>query len=158
MAGELLIREARHEDAGAIADVHLSARRDAMPYLPELHGEAETRSWFASNVLPRCAVWVAEGQGRVVGFAALHGELLEHLYVAPGDQGRGVGTALLERARRASPGRLELWTFQRNARARAFYERHGFRVAELTDGAGNEEREPDVRYVWQDHLDAQARC
>jgi hypothetical protein len=38
--------------------------------------------------------------------------------------------------------------FQRNARARRFYERAGFVLAELTDGAGTEEREPDARYVW----------
>ncbi len=37
---------------------------------------------------------------------------------------------------------------QRNNRARAFYERHGFRVARMTDGADNEEREPDILYVW----------
>ena len=48
----------------------------------------------------------------------------------------------------SAPG-LQLWTFQRNAVARHFYERHGFRAAELTDGARNEEVEPDVRYVWE---------
>jgi putative acetyltransferase len=41
---------------------------------------------------------------------------------------------------------LRLWTFQRNAGARRFYERNGFAAVELTDGLGNEEREPDVRY------------
>jgi GNAT superfamily N-acetyltransferase len=43
---------------------------------------------------------------------------------------------------------LTLWTFQKNAKARAFYERHGFVPVEFTDGLTNQEREPDVRYVW----------
>jgi len=46
------------------------------------------------------------------------------------------------------PAGLELWTFQVNDGARRFYERHGFRAVEVTDGAGNEERQPDVRYAW----------
>ena len=35
---------------------------------------------------------------------------------------------------------------QRNAGARRFYERNSFVAVEFTDGNGNEEREPDVRY------------
>ncbi len=120
-----------------------------MPFLPELHGEADTRAWVASCVLPHCAVWVAEREGRVVGYAALADQLLEHLYVEPDSQGQGVGSALLARAQLESPYRLELWTFQRNVQARRFYEQRGFRAVELTNGAENEEREPDVRYVWE---------
>ena len=44
--------------------------------------------------------------------------------------------------------RLQLWTFQRNANARAFYEAHGFACVQLTGGSDNEEHEPDARYVW----------
>ena len=32
--------------------------------------------------------------------------------------------------------------------AQRCYERQGFVAVERTDGAGNEEREPDVRLVW----------
>jgi len=45
------------------------------------------------------------------------------------------------------PAGCRLWAFQRNQRARVFYEHRGFVAAEFTDGAGNEEREPDMRYV-----------
>jgi ribosomal protein S18 acetylase RimI-like enzyme len=50
-------------------------------------------------------------------------------------------------ARQRQPEGLQLWAFQSNARARRFYERHGFEAVEFTDGNGNEERWPDVRYV-----------
>jgi hypothetical protein len=39
-------------------------------------------------------------------------------------------------------------TAQFNAAARRFYERHGFVEVMSTDGARNEEREPDVRLEW----------
>ena len=51
------------------------------------------------------------------------------------------------RAKARSP-RLELWTFQANTRARAFYAREGFAEVKLTDGQGNDEELPDVRMVW----------
>lgn len=58
---------------------------------------------------------------------------LARLYVARPWQGRGVAAALLDAARRsaadAGAGALWLAVYQRNARAVAFYERHGFAVA-----------------------------
>ena len=72
------------------------------------------------------------------------------MHVDPGHTGLGVGSALIRDAKAQTP-RLELWCFQDNARARQLYERHGFKSAEFTDGAGNEEKTPDVRYVWEKH-------
>ena len=43
---------------------------------------------------------------------------------------------------------ITFWVFQQNARARRFYERHGCRAIEFTDGAFNEEKTPDVLYEW----------
>jgi ribosomal protein S18 acetylase RimI-like enzyme len=142
------LRQATPADADAIAEIHIAARRDAMPWLPVLHSDAETRAWVASIVLPNHEIWVAEVDGEVVGYVARDGAELNDLYIRPCFQSRGVGTALLRAAMDRSPGELLLWTFQRNAAARRFYERHGFATIELTDGAGNEEREPDVRYRW----------
>ncbi len=92
---------------------------------------------------------MADEDGAPLGFVILHGGVIEHLYVQPEHQRRGVGAALLARARAVSPGGLALWCFVRNRPARAFYAREGFIEAEETDGSGNEEREPDVRLVWR---------
>ena len=64
-------------------------------------------------------------------------------------RGRGVGDRFVALAKERRPDGLSLWTFQANTPAHRFYERHGFTAVEWTDGAGNEEREPDVRYVWR---------
>jgi ribosomal protein S18 acetylase RimI-like enzyme len=144
MALAIEIMEATRGDASAIADIHLTARAS---YLARLHTHEETRGWFARIVGDRpSAWWVARQGGRVVGHVLIDGEHLDHLYVHPEAQGCGIGSALLRKARSLSPRRVALVTFQRNASARAFYEKHGFRPLRFTDGE-NEEGEPDVHYV-----------
>lgn len=144
----LHLRLARSDDADAIADIHIAARREAMPWLPELHTDEETLDWVTNVVLPNQDVWVAEADGQVVGYVSFEGADLNDLYVRPGMQGVGVGSALLAKARDLSPGELSLWTFQRNEKARRFYENRAFAAVEFNDGSGNEEGEPDVRYRW----------
>jgi GNAT superfamily N-acetyltransferase len=121
--------------------------RDEMTYLPRIpeHDRPLLGDWF----LERAELWVAEESGRDVGFAGLSGNELTHLYTDPPAQNRGVGTGLLDHMKSLRPERLELWVFQRNNGARRFYERHGFALVRLTDGAGNMEHEPDALYEWR---------
>jgi ribosomal protein S18 acetylase RimI-like enzyme len=135
-------------DAEAVADVFLAAKTE-MTYLPHLHTEAETRRWISDFVLRELEVWVADDGGHVVGFAALGNNVLEHLYVHPQAQNRGVGATLLTVSKECRPRGLRLWVFQKNVGARRFYERHGFTLVRLTEGLENEEREPDALYEWR---------
>ena len=141
------LRAGGPQDGDVIAAVFAAARRAAMAYLPQLHPSDELRAYFAS-VVAAGATTVAVRDGRVVAFVALDDAWVEHLYVDPPHWRQGIGAALLRHAQAARPEGLQLWVFQRNADAIAFYERHGFAIAERTDGAGNEEREPDARMVW----------
>jgi ribosomal protein S18 acetylase RimI-like enzyme len=143
------VRRARPEDADAVADVFLAARSAAMPYLPDLHAPEETRAWIRDVVLRVQDGHVAEVDGAVGGFLALGAGTVEHLYVRPELQGRGIGSALLDVAKALRGDGFRLWVFQRNAGARRFYERHGLDLVELTHGAANEEREPDALYEWR---------
>ncbi len=142
----VILRQARLDDADAICDLYLASRRAALPYLRKVHSDAETRQWIAEVLLRDCAVWVAEADGCILGFAAVAGTHLEQLYLHPGHLRRGIGSLLLAKAKELSPGGLELHCFQRNAAARAFYEARGFTAVEFGDGSGNEEGEPDIRY------------
>jgi GNAT superfamily N-acetyltransferase len=110
----------------------------------------EDRSYFGEHVFQKCEVWGALDNTRLIGIIAFREGWIDHLYVLPNAQGHGVGTALLDVAKSAfSP--LHLWTFQRNAQARRFYETRGFVLIKETDGTTNEEKEPDALYRWARH-------
>jgi len=144
------VRPAGPADAAAIARVHIASREATMPYLPpRTRSDAEVVRWVRDVILADCAVWVAEdGTGAVVGYAAVEGEWLEHLYLLAGVRRRGIGTLLLGRAKAHRPEGLLLHVFQRNTDARAFYARHGFTVVDLNDGSRNMEHEPDMTLRW----------
>jgi len=141
-----VIRPATPDDASAIGDLFVRAR-DEMTYLPRV--PEDVRPLLGDRFLARAELWVAEKDGRMVGFAGVSGSELTHLYTDPRAQNRGVGTALLEHVKSLRPEHVVLWVFQRNEGARRFYERHGFRLVRLTDGAANMEREPDAFYEWR---------
>ena len=141
-----MIRRATSKDTDAIGQLFVRAR-DEMTYLPRIPGEDRPR--LGVRIAERHETWVAEDDGHVIGFAQVIPYRLENLYVDPDAQGRGVGTALLDHVKQACPNGFELWVFQENEGARRFYERHGCRLVELTNGAGNMEKEPDARYEWR---------
>ena len=71
-----------------------------------------------------------DGGGRAAGFVALDPRTgyLDQLCVAPSERGSGLADALLNEAKRRSPGGVELEVNEGNGRARRFYEREGFAV------------------------------
>jgi ribosomal protein S18 acetylase RimI-like enzyme len=147
-AAAVTIRRGRDDDAAALAEVYLASRRQAEPAIPRLrHTDADVRAWFASIVLVEHEVWVAELEARIVALIVLRGDSIDQLYVHPKAQRCGIGTRLLEHAKRQR-ARLRLSTFEANEAARAFYEKHGFTAIAFGDGTGNEEGAPDVLYQW----------
>lgn len=95
----------------------------------------------------RNAKFGGASDGGLIGFIAFRRGWIDQLYVLPARQCQGVGEALLTIAKDAS-SELQLWTFQRNAPARPFYEKRDFTALEESDGSRNEEREPDILYRW----------
>ena len=137
------------EEADAAMAVHRTTLQATLPGLPHPHTEEEDRAWMRDN-MARSSVWLAVDGDRIVGVATRSGAWVHQLYVATGRTGAGIGQRLLDamlaEVVAESILTVNLWTFQRNAGARRFYERNGFVAMEFTDGACNEEREPDVRY------------
>lgn len=142
-----MLKQLALTDMGAAAQVHRTAFDQAMPRLVGLHTPDEDRWFYRERVFPTCRVWGRFDDDVLSGIIAFRDGWVEQLYVLPAAQGRGVGTELLDVAKGACD-RLELWTFQGNAQARRFYEASGFTLIEQTDGARNEEKEPDARYLW----------
>ncbi|WP_215083752.1 GNAT family N-acetyltransferase [Exiguobacterium sp. s78] len=134
------IREARLEDASAIARVHIDAWRETYQgiipdtYLVQLSHEKRTKQWERTLVDQR--VYVAVSGEEVVGFAqggpnrsvAREGELYA-IYVLQASQGQGLGKALFQRI---AEDLAEYETMQvsvlRDNPACQFYERFGGQV------------------------------
>ena len=143
------IRRAVAADAPGVADVWLRSFAAALPTVFRAHTDDEVRDWFREVVIPGQETWVAVADGRPVGVMVLGDGFLDQLYLDPDWRGRGLGDRFVALAKQRRPAGLDLWTFQVNEPAHRFYERHGFVAVERTDGQGNEEGEPDVRYVWR---------
>lgn len=77
----------------------------------------------------RLEIWVAETDGRPVGFMGMDGDMIVALFVSPESMGKGVGTMLLNHAKvlRGPAAILKLDVNEQNPNALAFYLSRGFR-------------------------------
>ena len=150
MSKNFTIRDYRSEDFDAVTILWRVAREKSLPEFQRAKGHFfyEDRDYFRDHILKQNRVVVVEGEGRVIAFLAMRDAFIDHLYVDPEFQNRGVGKAMLDHARQLSPEHLWLYTLQINMDARAFYERNGF-TAEKFGISPPPESEPDVEYHWR---------
>ena len=123
-----------------------SFNRALAPFTDDHTTEQQTQ-FLLETQSQRAVVTVAVEDDQIVGFMAQAGASVEQLYLHVDHQGKGLGTAFIERAKAASPEVLNLYTFQRNLKARRFYLRHGFR--EIGYGYKNMEGLADVELEWK---------
>ena len=142
-----VVRPLAEADVDDVCAVFRRSRAAAMPWLPILHTPDEDRRFF-DNEIATSESWAADTDGVLLGFALRREGWLNHLYVDPASWRGGVGRDLLARVAQDAAEGLELWVFERNVAARAFYVQQRFVEVERTDGRGNQEREPDVRMRW----------
>ncbi|SMC49892.1 GNAT family N-acetyltransferase [Primorskyibacter flagellatus] len=141
----IILRPARSLDAGKIGGL-MSDGNAANAWKPHLHSAAEDISYCAKMI--DCGwVTVACEDRLLLGFIARQEDYVHALYVSAQARGSGVGRMLLDDAK-IGRNRLKLWTFQHNIAAQRFYLREGFTEDSRTDGHSNEEKLPDIRYIW----------
>ena len=143
MTPSFVIREPTPADVPALVRVHVETWRssysDLLPvgFFTEQFTAGRTRMWtnITSNPRPDRRLRVAELEGTVIGFALAGSPedatsprplQLYSIYVDLENHGTGAGQALLDAVLGDSPA--VLWVAERNPRARAFYERNGFRL------------------------------
>lgn len=150
MSNSFLIRDYRSEDFDAVTILWRVSREKSLPEFQRAKGHFfyEDQDYFRDHILRQNQVFVVENDHRPVAFMAMRDDFIDHLYVHPDHQQRGVGKALLDLARQRSPEHVWLYTLQINTQARAFYEKNGF-VAEKFGMSPPPESEPDVEYHWR---------
>ena len=151
------LRPAHADDMGTVADIwHRSWHLGHAGHVPDGLTAARTLEGFHARTPARVAdTTVAELDGRLVGFIMIEGDEVEQVFVDPDHHGAGVAAPLLAEAERqvAAAGYDEAWlaVVTGNARARRFYEKHGWRdggelAYEVTAG-GTTYVSPCRRYV-----------
>jgi len=143
------IRPLAPDEIEAVVALWERSREHAQPWLEArmAWGHENNLRHFRDVVAREFEVWLAVEGGAIVGLLALGPDRVDQLYVDPPHQGRGVGSALLDFAKRRSPGGLRLFTHQRNTGARAFYEARGLHAVAFGTSPPPES-EPDVEYAW----------
>ncbi len=138
---ELTVRDARAEDAAAIATIYNQGIFDRIATLETEERTPEERiAWLAARG-PRHPVLVTERDGMVVGWGSLNQfnprKAYDYVadfsvYVERAWRGKGVGSALLRaliaRAKQLGYHKMVLSAFPWNALGMALYEKHGFRT------------------------------
>jgi ribosomal protein S18 acetylase RimI-like enzyme len=148
-----LLRNARPEDAESVAALKLATFRETfvdsftIPYPPDDLAAFEAATYAPAQVAaeladPEHATWIAETDGRMIGYAHVGPCKLPHPEVSPGAgelyqlyvrgeaQGLGFGgrllTVALNHLARTRPGPVWLGVWSGNLHAQAVYAAHGF--------------------------------
>lgn len=144
----MTIRPAKLRDMSECAEI-VNAWIDATKWMPRVHPREDVAVFYRETVFAKFQVFVAENDGHVAGMVALAPEnTVSALYVHHDQRRKGIGKALLDRAKKEAAGPVELWTFVANQGAQLFYQREGFQEVRRT-GGDNEENLPDILYRWQ---------
>ena len=111
-------------DTEKLSDIWLDASLEAHSFIGERR-LLEQRRLIEETYLPVAETWVACHQGEPIGFISLLDDFIGGLFVAPGQQGRGVGRKLIAHALERK-GKLSLEVYVENRQAVRFYTGLGF--------------------------------
>jgi len=127
------IRPACDKDAGRIAEILVFNNRiNFFPIFKDEHYSFNEMQ--VSKLAPQIATsdlnsTYVYDDGIIRGVAIISEDELQKLYVEPAFQSMGVGKALLDFVTEEK-GVTWLWALEKNRRAIAFYERHGFALTD----------------------------
>ena len=146
----VMVRPYCEADMDAVMDIWYQGWHSIAPQLVHPHSEARWRERWVSDIVPNHEIAVAESDHEILGFVTLNSATseLSQLFTRLPEQGRGVGSALINQVKNSCHERIFLFTLEINARSRKFYEKHGFR--ETGRSTNPLSGLPSVRYEWRD--------
>ncbi|NGN99807.1 GNAT family N-acetyltransferase [Grimontia sp. S25] len=118
--------------------------------IPEVH-DFEAHRYYLNRILTtsnRVYLAVEKRAERVLGMIAFDENFITQLYVDCDHQNQGIGSTLVDLAKETTSQNLQLYTFEMNAPARCFWQKHGFEEKQIGQH-DNEEGLTDVLCEWQ---------
>jgi putative acetyltransferase len=121
------LRPYRAEDEDAAIALWLETWQQAYPSIDFAARVTWWRERWRKDLVPNAAIIAAEQSGVLIGFVTIDPKgYLDQLVVSPDHWGSDLGNALVDEAKRVSPGGITLLVNTDNVRAIRFYERNGF--------------------------------
>ncbi|RYD03549.1 hypothetical protein N752_19270 [Desulforamulus aquiferis] len=96
-------------------------------FIPEEFWASEKDN-IKQNYLPVVETYVAEIEGKVVGFISLIENFIGGLFIAPLYQGKGIGSELIKKACSVKEKELVVEVYKENLKAQEFYKKCGFEI------------------------------
>ncbi|MGI9273540.1 MAG: GNAT family N-acetyltransferase [Endozoicomonas sp.] len=122
------IRQFQDRDLTDLMASWEAASRVAHSFMSEAFFDHERHN-IPNVYIPNTDTWVAVVDDKVLGFIALIGNEVGGIFLDPGQHGKGLGKALMDKAQELH-GDLVVDVLKENAIGRRFYERYGFRFVE----------------------------
>ncbi|SHO54568.1 N-acetyltransferase [Vibrio quintilis] len=127
-----MIRQFTPTDTDTILDIWLTASIQAHDFVDAGFWISQTDN-MRDIYLPMAETWVYEQYSDILGFCSLYEQTLAALFVAPAHQHSGIGTQLINHAKKQQDA-LSLSVYKRNTSSTGFYLSQGFIIcSEQTD-------------------------
>ena len=141
------LRPYRVEDEDASIALWQQTWQQAYPSIDFASRVAWCRERWRNELVPNANIIVAEQASALIGFVTIDGGgYLDQLVVSPDQWGSELANALVDEAKRLSPGGVTLLVNKDNARAIRFYERNGF--ARAGEDVNPTSGVPVLKMIW----------
>lgn len=133
-----IIRMATQNDIDECVEIWYKSSVLAHDFISQKYWQ-ENKEMMRSIYLPSSELYVSILNNAIVGFVALVDNCLAAIFVLPECQGEGVGSLLVEQAKKCRT-QLSLNVYKKNTKSVAFYKSKGFViVSQSVDKATGEE-------------------
>ncbi|WP_306455013.1 GNAT family N-acetyltransferase [Pseudovibrio flavus] len=126
---DIWIRPYTADDLASVVECWEQATRLAHPFFSEDFIASEKHN-LEHIYLPNTVTYVAEADGKVVGFIALMGNEIGGLFVSPDHHRQGIARTLVDVAMALNPLGLKVEVFEKNDGGKSFYSAYGFEKSE----------------------------
>lgn len=127
-----IIRKMENKDVPFLAEIWLNTSLKAHDFISKEYW-TNNKSLMIEKYLPNSEVYIAEETGTILGFIALSENYIASIFVDIEQQGKGIGTLLLNYAKNIRT-ELKLNVYQKNDKSVNFYKSKDFIIlSESTD-------------------------
>ncbi|MGO3707991.1 MAG: N-acetyltransferase [Mesonia hippocampi] len=123
-----MIRLFKPQDIAKLVELWYDASVIAHDFIEKNYWE-EKKKEMTEIYIPNSETYVYEQAGQIIGFVSLLENYIAAIFVAPAQQGKGVGKALMQFVKQQRKT-LTLGVYAKNINSIAFYKKQGFVVVE----------------------------